>query len=92
VRSCQPAPQSLQELQQALEQEWGRILHDRIRRLIESIPRRVRAVLQAKEKTDASCSLNLYLNVNEIVIKYVTCIIPIDNVMLISVFKMMLII
>jgi hypothetical protein len=37
----------LQELQQALEQEWGRIPQDRIRRMIESMSRRVRAVLQA---------------------------------------------
>jgi transposase len=35
VRSRQPAPQTLQELPQALEQEWGRIPQDRIRRLIE---------------------------------------------------------
>ena len=47
VRSRQPAPQTLQEMQQALEQEWGRIPQDRIRRLIESMPRLVRAVLQA---------------------------------------------
>jgi hypothetical protein len=33
----------------------------------------------AEEKTDASCSLIFYLNVIEIVIKYVTCIIPIDS-------------
>jgi hypothetical protein len=46
VRSRQPAPQTLQELQQALEQEEGRIPQDRIRRLIESMPRRVRDVLQ----------------------------------------------
>ena len=46
VRSRQPAPQTLQELQQVLEQEWGRIPQDRIRRLIESTPRRIRAVLQ----------------------------------------------
>ena len=39
--------QTLQELQQALEQEWGRIPQDRIRWSIESMPRRVRAVLQA---------------------------------------------
>jgi hypothetical protein len=51
VRSLQPAPQALQELQQALEQEWGRIPLDRIRRLIESMPRRVRAVLQANGGT-----------------------------------------
>jgi hypothetical protein len=38
VHSRQPAPQTLQELQQALEQEWGRILQDHIRRLIESMP------------------------------------------------------
>jgi hypothetical protein len=51
VRSRQPAPQTLQELQQALEQEWARISQDRIRRLIESMPRRVRAVLQANGGT-----------------------------------------
>ena len=49
MRSRQPAPQNLQELQQVLEQEWGRIPQDRIRRLIESMPRRVRAVLQAND-------------------------------------------
>jgi hypothetical protein len=48
VRCRQPVPQSLQEMQQALEQEWGRIPQDRIHRLIEPMPRRVRAVLQAK--------------------------------------------
>jgi hypothetical protein len=47
VRSRQPAPQILQELQQALVQEWGRIPQDCIRQLIESMPRRVRVVLQA---------------------------------------------
>lgn len=46
VRSRHPAPQTLQELQQALEQEWRRIPQNRIRRLIVSMPRRVRAVLQ----------------------------------------------
>jgi hypothetical protein len=40
VRSRKPAPQTLQELQQAFEQEWRRIPKDRIRRLIESMPRR----------------------------------------------------
>jgi hypothetical protein len=30
-----------------VDNEWGRIPQDRIRRLIESMPRRVRAVLQA---------------------------------------------
>jgi hypothetical protein len=47
VRSRQPAPHILQELQQALEQEYWRIPQDRIRRLIESMSRRVRVVLQA---------------------------------------------
>ena len=47
VRSRQPELQTLQELQQDLEQEWGKIPQDRIRRLIESMPRRVRGVLQA---------------------------------------------
>ena len=47
MRSRQPASQTLQELQQAPDQEWGRIPQDRIRRLIESMPRQVRAVLQA---------------------------------------------
>ena len=46
VHNRQPAPQTLQELQQVIEQNWRRIPQDRIRRLIESIPRRVRAVLQ----------------------------------------------
>jgi hypothetical protein len=49
VCSRQPAPQTLQELQQALEQEWGRIRQDRIRRLTESMERRVRAVLQVND-------------------------------------------
>ena len=47
MHSRQSAPQTVQELQQALEQECGRIPQDRIRRLIELMPRRVRAVLQA---------------------------------------------
>jgi hypothetical protein len=42
----QPAPQTLQKLQQALEQGWRRIPQDSIRRLIESMPRPVRPVLQ----------------------------------------------
>ena len=46
VRSRQPAPQILQELQQALDQEWERIPQDRIRRLIEPIPGWIRVVLQ----------------------------------------------
>ena len=37
---------TLQKLQQAIEQEWGRILQDRIHRLIESMQRRVHVVLQ----------------------------------------------
>ena len=42
VHSRQPAPQTLLELQQSLEQDWRRIPQDRIRRL----PRQVCAVLQ----------------------------------------------
>ena len=49
MRSRQPAPQTLQELQQVLEQEWERIPQDRIRRLIESMPRLVLAMLQAND-------------------------------------------
>ena len=45
VCSRQQAPQTLQELQHALEQEWGRIPQERIRRLIEYMRRRVCAVL-----------------------------------------------
>jgi len=45
VHSRQSAPQTLQELQQALEQDWRRIPQDRIRRLIESMTRRVRCVI-----------------------------------------------
>ena len=55
VRSRQPAPKSLQELQQALEQEWRRIPQDRIHRLIESMPRQVRAVLQASGVHNIHC-------------------------------------
>ena len=36
-RSRQPAPQTLQELQQALEQEWGRIPQDRIHRVYAEV-------------------------------------------------------
>jgi hypothetical protein len=36
VHNRQPAPQTLQELQQLIEQNWRRIPQDRIRRLIES--------------------------------------------------------
>jgi hypothetical protein len=46
VHSRRPATQDLQELQQSLEQDWMRIPQDRVRRLIESMTRRVRAVLQ----------------------------------------------
>ena len=49
VRIRQPVPQTLQELQQALQQAWRRILQDRIRRWIECMPRRVRAVLHAND-------------------------------------------
>ena len=49
MRSRQPAPQPLQKLQKALAQEWGweEFRNNRIRRLIESMPIRVRAMLLA---------------------------------------------
>lgn len=47
VRQRQPPPQNLQQLEQALQYEWQRIPRVRTQRLIESMPRRVRAVLQA---------------------------------------------
>jgi hypothetical protein len=45
-RKRQPQPQTFQALQQALQCEWQRIPQVRIRRLIESISRRMRTVLQ----------------------------------------------
>jgi len=46
VRQRQPQPQTLQALQQALQYDWKRIPQERIHRLIESMSRRVRTVLQ----------------------------------------------
>jgi transposase len=45
VHQRQPAPQTLDQLCQILEQEWRTIPINNIRELIESMPRRCRAVL-----------------------------------------------
>lgn len=47
VRMRQPAPQTLLQLQQALQEEWQRIPQVQIQRLIQSMRRRVTTVLQA---------------------------------------------
>ena len=52
VRQCQPRSQTIQLLQQALQHKWQRILQARIHRLIESMSRRVRTVLQVSGVQD----------------------------------------
>jgi transposase len=47
VHQRQPPPQTLDQLCQMLEQEWRTIPRNYIRELIESMPRRCRAVLAA---------------------------------------------
>lgn len=47
VRRRQPQPQTLEQLRNALQDEWGRIPQQQIRRLIQSMPRRCQAVLDA---------------------------------------------
>jgi hypothetical protein len=54
VHSIRPTPQ---DLQQALEQDWRRIPQDRVRRLIESMTRGVRAVLQIRSESSHKCSV-----------------------------------
>ena len=52
MRQCQPRSQTIQPLQQALQHKWQRILQVRIHRLIESMSRRVRTVLQVSSVQD----------------------------------------
>lgn len=47
LRQRNPAPLTLQQLSNALQEEWRRIPLARIQRLIESMPRRCRAVIAA---------------------------------------------
>ena len=56
VRQHQPPPQSHRQLEQAIQQEWLIILQAQIQHLVEFMPRRVTAVLQA------NVGHNKYLN------------------------------
>ena len=47
VRQRQPPPQTLDQLRQMLQQEWRTIPRNNVRNLIESMPRKWRAVLAA---------------------------------------------
>jgi hypothetical protein len=55
VRQRQPQPQTLQALQQALQYNWQRIPQERIHRLMESMSRRVRTVLQVNGGHNRYC-------------------------------------
>jgi hypothetical protein len=48
VRQRQPPPQTLDQLCQMLQLEWQTISRSNVRQLIESMPRRCRAVLAAR--------------------------------------------
>jgi hypothetical protein len=48
VRGSQPRPKNKSELIIALKREWYAIEQSKIEKLIESMPRRVKAVLDAK--------------------------------------------
>jgi transposase len=48
VLQRQPLPQTLDQLRQMLQQEWRTIPRNNVRNLIESMPRRCRAVLAAR--------------------------------------------
>ena len=47
LASRQRQPVTLDELQAALEDEWRRLPQDRVRRLIASMPRRCRSLIEA---------------------------------------------
>jgi transposase len=49
VRQRQPPPQTLDQLRLMLQQEWRTIPRNNVRNLIESMPRRCRAVLAARD-------------------------------------------
>jgi hypothetical protein len=51
VRNRFPPPTSLKQLEDALEEEWYKILLQTVQNLYESIPRRTTAVLEAKVGT-----------------------------------------
>jgi transposase len=48
LRQRRPPPQTLDQLRQMLQQEWQTIPRNNVRNLIESMPRRCRAVLAAR--------------------------------------------
>jgi hypothetical protein len=48
VRQRQPPPQTLDQLRQVLQQEWWTIPRNNVKKLIESMPSRCRAVLAAR--------------------------------------------
>ena len=48
VRQCKPPPQTLDQLCQMLQQEWRTIPRNNVRKLIESMPRRCRAVFAVR--------------------------------------------
>jgi transposase len=49
VRQRQPPPQALDQLCQMLQQEWRTIPRNNVRNLIESMPRKCRSVLAARD-------------------------------------------
>lgn len=48
LRRCSPLPSSTKELQELLMELWSKLNVDTARKLIESMPRRMRSVIQAK--------------------------------------------
>lgn len=48
IRNRQEPPETLQQLAEALEEEWLNLPQENIQRLIESMPRRCQAVIQAR--------------------------------------------
>jgi transposase len=48
LRQRQPPPQTLDQLRQMLQQEWRTIPRNNVRNLIDSMPRRCRAVFAAR--------------------------------------------